>query len=225
MKMLIAEDDPKMLGILQRGLEEAGWVVATATDGVEALYLADIDTFDCIVLDVNLPEVDGFEVCRKLRANEVWSPVLMVTARDAVPDRVAGLDAGADDYLVKPFAFDELLARVRALVRRGASERPAVLTVGDLLIDPATRTVTRAGTEIPLSMREYSLLEYLAQNAGTVVSRTQILDHVWDINYSGLSNVVDVYIGYLRAKIDRPFDSALIHTVRGAGYSLRVPDP
>lgn len=224
MKMLIAEDDPKMLGILRRGLEESGWVVATAPDGAEALYLASIDTFDCFVLDVNLPEVDGFEVCRRLRAQKVWAPVLMLTARDDVADRVAGLDAGADDYLVKPFAFDELLARLRALVRRGSSERPTVVTVGDLSIDPATRAVTRAGTPITLSQREYALLEYLALHAGKVLSRTQILEHVWDINYSGMSNVVDVYVGYLRAKVDRPFDTPLIHTVRGTGYVLRAPD-
>ncbi len=200
-------------------------MVATAPDGAEALYLSAIDSFDCFVLDVNLPEIDGFELCRRLRAHHVGAPILMLTARDDVADRVAGLDAGADDYLVKPFAFDELLARLRALVRRGSSERPPVLTVGDLSIDPATRIVTRAGETITLSAREYALLEYLAQHAGEVVTRTQILEHVWDVNYMGMSNVVDVYIGYLRSKVDRPFGAPMIHTIRGAGYSLRAPAP
>jgi two-component system, OmpR family, response regulator len=224
-RMLIAEDDPKMAAILRRGLEEAGWVVATATDGAEAVHMASEETFDCFVLDVNLPEVNGFEVCRRLRGHQVWAPVLMLTARDAVRDRVEGLDAGADDYLVKPFSFDELLARIRALARRGSVERPTVVTVGDLCIDPATRSVTRAGTGITLSAREYALLEFLAAHAGEVVTRTQILDHVWDVNYSGVSNVVDVYIRYLRNKVDRPFPTQLIHTVRGAGYSLRAAEP
>lgn len=224
MKLLIAEDDQKMAAILRRGLEEAGWVVETVSDGAEALWAASVDTYDCFVLDVNLPGVDGFEVCRHLRARDVWAPILMLTARDGVPDRVAGLDAGADDYLVKPFAFDELLARTRALLRRGTSERPTTLVVGDLEIDPATRTVSRSDTPISLTAREFALLEFLAQHSGQVLSRTRLLEHVWDINYSGLSNVVDVYIGYLRNKIDRPFGANLIHTIRGAGYCLRAPE-
>jgi two-component system OmpR family response regulator len=222
MRVLIAEDDIKMRDILRRGLEESGWSVATAGDGGAALAMAAIDPFDCFLLDVNLPQVDGFEVCRRLRAGQVWAPILMLTARDDVADRVAGLDAGADDYLVKPFAFDELLARLRALVRRGGPERPTLLRIDDLCIDPATRTVTRAGTTIELTAREFALLEYLAQHPGQVLSRTRILEHVWDMNYDGLSNVVDVYVGYLRAKIDRPFATPLIHTVRGAGYCLRA---
>ena len=223
MKMLIAEDDTKMSSILRRGFEEAGWAVAVADDGAQALLMSGDDDYDCFVLDGNLPHVDGFEVCRALRAHEVWAPVLMLTARDSVADRVTGLDAGADDYLVKPFAFDELLARIRALVRRRPSERPTALAIGDLVVDPATRTAVRSGATIELTAREFALLEYLAQHTGEVLSRTRILDHVWDVNYSGLSNVVDVYIGYLRAKIDRPFDAPMIHTVRGVGYVLRAP--
>ena len=224
MKMLIAEDDRKMSSLLRRGFEEAGWAVAVADDGAEALLMSGDDDYDCFVLDGNLPHIDGFEVCRMLRKQQVWAPVLMLTARDSVPDRVAGLDAGADDYLVKPFAFDELLARIRALVRRRPSERPTSLVIGDLVVDPSTRTASRAGSSIDLTAREYSLLEYLAQHAGEVLSRTQILDHVWDVNYSGLSNVVDVYIGYLRAKVDRPFGTPLIHTIRGMGYLLRATE-
>jgi two-component system OmpR family response regulator len=222
--MLVAEDDPKMLDVLRHGLQEAGWVVSGAPDGPEALFLADSEKFDCYILDVNLPGRSGFEVCRALRDKQVWAPVLMLTARDAVSDRVAGLDSGADDYLVKPFAFDELLARVRALVRRGSSERPTVTTVADLVIDPATRKVSRAGRKLDLSPREYALLEYLAAHAGQVLTRTQILEHVWDVNYLGMSNVVDVYVGYLRSKVDRPFETPLIHTVRGHGYCLRAPE-
>ena len=224
MRVLVVEDDRKMVRILRQGLDEEGWAVDTAADGDEALTKAAINTYDCLVLDVNLPGADGFEVCRRLREREVWAPILMLTARDAVVDRVAGLDAGADDYLTKPFSFDELLARLRALVRRGAGQRPARLEVGDLVVDPATREVTRAGRRIDLTAKEYALLEFLARHAGEVVTRTRILEHVWDVNYAGLSNVVDVYVGYLRAKVDRPFATPLVHTVRGAGYVLRA-DP
>ena len=224
MRVLVVEDDRKMVRILRQGLSEEGWAVEAAGDGEEALQTATIHPFDCIVLDVNLPGPDGFEVCRELRRRDVWSPVLMLSARDAVPDRVAGLQSGADDYLVKPFAFDELLARVRALARRRGGERPVTLEVADLTLDPATRKVTRAGREIELTAREFALLEFLMRHAGEVVSRTRILEHVWDVNYAGLSNVVDVYVGYLRAKVDRPFDTNLIHTVRGAGYVLKPPD-
>jgi two-component system OmpR family response regulator len=223
-RVLVVEDDRKMSRILSTGLQEEGWAVDAVTDGDAALLQAPVYDYDCIVLDVNLPGRDGFEVCRTLREREVWAPVLMVTARDAVPDRVAGLDAGADDYLVKPFAFDELLARIRALTRRRAAERPARLIEGDLELDPATQEVTRGGVPIELTAKEYALLEYLLRHAGEVLSRTRILEHVWDVNYTGLSNVVDVYVGYLRAKVDRPFATPLIHTVRGRGYCLRAGD-
>lgn len=223
MRLLVVEDDRKMARILRTGLEEQGWEVESAGDGSAALDATAVHPFDCIVLDVNLPGDDGFAVCRELRRREVWSPILMLTARDAVTDRVAGLDAGADDYLVKPFAFDELLARLRALRRGRGGERPATLEVGDLVLDPATREVTRGGVPIELSPREHALLEYLMRHAGQVVSRTRILEAVWDVNYAGLSNVVDVYVGYLRGKIDKPFGDPLIHTVRGAGYVLRAP--
>jgi two-component system OmpR family response regulator len=176
--------------------------------------------YDAVVLDVMLPGMDGLEVCRRLRARGRWAPVLMLTARDTVPDRIEGLDAGADDYLVKPFAFGELLARLRALVRRGAVERPAVLQVGDLALDPAAHSVSRAGQQVELSAREFALLEFLMRHPGEVVSRTAILEHVWDYNYDGLSNVVDVYVGYLRRKLEQPFGRALIRTVRGVGYAL-----
>jgi len=222
MRVLVVEDDRKMTRILRQGMQEEGWAVDTVGDGEAALTEATVNPYDCILLDVNLPGTDGFGVCRALRDRDVWAPILMLTARDAVVDRVAGLNAGADDYLTKPFAFDELLARVRALTRRRAAERPARLQEGDLVLDPATHEVTRAGTPLDLTTKEYALLEYLLQHAGEVVSRTRILEHVWDVNYTGLSNVVDVYIGYLRAKVDKPFGSPLIHTVRGRGYVLRA---
>jgi two-component system OmpR family response regulator len=173
------------------------------------------------VLDVMLPGLDGFEVCRRLRADDIWTPVLMLTARDAVEDRVAGLDGGADDYLVKPFSFDELLARLRALARRGGAERPTVLEAGDLRLDPATRRANRGHAEIALSQKEYALLETLMRRPGVVLSRLQLLEHAWDDTYENRSNVIDVYIRYLREKIDRPFGTDTIETVRGVGYRLR----
>jgi two-component system OmpR family response regulator len=181
--------------------------------------------YDAVVLDVMLPGHDGFEVCRRLREGGVWTPVLMLTARDAVEDRIDGLNAGADDYLVKPFSFAELLARLRALVRRGSPERPAVLEVGDLRLDPATRQAWRAETEIPLSSKEFALLETFMRRPGQVLSRYQLLEHAWDYAYESRSNVVDVYVRYLREKIDRPFGRASLETVRGAGYRLRKDSP
>jgi two-component system OmpR family response regulator len=210
-----------MARVLERGLREEGYAVDLAHDGADATWHATETTYDAIVLDVMLPDADGFEVCRMLRERDVWVPVLMLTARDAIGDRVAGLDAGADDYLTKPFSFEELLARLRALVRRGAPERPAVLRVGDLSLDPATRRVERAGMPIDLTAKEFSLLGYLMGHPGEVLSRTQLLEHVWDFAYDGDSNVVDVYVRYLRKKIDRPFGTDTIETVRGAGYRLR----
>jgi two-component system OmpR family response regulator len=217
----VVEDEVKMAGLLKRALEEEGYAVDVAARAEDALWLGTENPYDAVVLDVMLPDLDGFEVSRRLREAGRWSPVLMLTARDAVSDRVAGLDAGADDYLTKPFSFAELLARLRALTRRGAAERPSVLRVGDLTLDPATRSVARAGTPIELTAREFSLLEYLLRHAGAVLTRTQLIEHVWDFAYEGDSNVVDVYIRYLRNKVDRPFGRGSIETVRGAGYRLR----
>lgn len=209
---------------LRRGLEQEGYSVESAVDGDEALSRAIASDFDSIVLDVMLPGRDGFTVCRELRARDRWAPVLMLTARDAVADRIRGLDVGADDYLVKPFSFGELLARLRALIRRGAAARPAAVVVGDVTLDPATRTVTRAAEPIDLSPREYALLEFLMRHADEVLSRTRILEHVWDYNYDGFSNVVDVYVGYLRKKLEQPFDRPFIRTIRGVGYSVLPED-
>jgi two-component system OmpR family response regulator len=180
--------------------------------------------YDAIVLDVMLPDLDGFAVCRQLRVANRWAPILMLTARDAVPDRVAGLDAGADDYLTKPFAFTELLARLRALVRRGAGERPATLSAGDLVLDPAARRVQRGQAMIELTAKEFALLEFFLRHPGEVLTRSRIIEHVWDFAYDGDSNVVDVYVRYLREKIDRPFGRDTIETVRGTGYRLRGND-
>ncbi len=221
MRVLVVEDERKMARLLERGLREEGHAVDVAPDGVGASWLATENEYDAIVLDVMLPDIDGFEVCRELRNREVWSPVLMLTARDRVGDRVAGLDAGADDYLTKPFSFEELLARLRALARRGAPERPASLLVGDLSLDPATRRVDRGGTQIELTSKEFAVLAFLMRHAGEVVTRTRLINHVWDFAYEGDSNVVDVYVGYLRRKIDRPFGRNTIETVRGTGYRLR----
>ena len=220
--MLVVEDDMKMAGLLRRGLHEEGHAADVAPDGDDALWMAAAIEYDAIVLDVMLPGSDGFEICRRLRGRGVWSPVLMLTARDAVEDRIAGLDAGADDYLSKPFSFAELLARLRALARRGAIERPAVLVVGDLRLDPAAHRVWRGEQEIRLSAKELSLLETFMRRPGQVLSREQLLAHAWDHGYENRSNVVDVYVRYLREKIDRPFARDSIETVRGVGYRLRA---
>jgi two-component system, OmpR family, response regulator len=222
MRVLIVEDDAKMAALLQRGLRDDGLAADVALDGEDALWMAGATDYDAIVLDLMLPGIDGFEVCRRLRTAGVRSPVLMLTARDAVDDRVRGLDTGADDYLVKPFSFAELEARLRALARRGPVERPAVLVAGDLALDPATRSARRGGAEIALSAREFALLETLMRHPGQVLDRLQLLDHVWDGEYENRSNVIDVYIRYLREKVDRPFGVESIETVRGAGYRLRA---
>jgi two-component system OmpR family response regulator len=224
MRILIVEDEPKMAGLLKRGMEEDGHAADIAATGTDALWMAKATDYDAIVLDLMLPGVDGVEVCRRLREDGVWSPVLMVTALTAVSDRVAGLDAGADDYLAKPFHLDELLARVRAIARRGAPERPALLEIGDLRLDPATREVWRASRPIALSAKEFALLEAFMRRPGQVLSRFQLLEHAWDSGYENRSNVIDVYVGYLRDKIDRPFGRRSIETVRGAGYRLRVDE-
>ena len=221
MRVLVVEDELKMAGLLRRGLEEEGYAVDLAATGQDAVWAASTGPYDAIVLDVNLPDVDGFEVCRRLRVDGRWAPVIMLTARDAVADRVTGLDAGADDYLTKPFSFSELLARLRALIRRGAHERPATLRSGDLELDPASRRVRRGPTSIDLTPREFALLEFLMRRPGEVQSRSRILEHVWDFAFDGDSNVVDVYIRYLREKIDRPFKRDSIATVRGSGYRFR----
>lgn len=223
MRLLVVEDEPKMAGLLKRGLEREGYAVDVAANGAEALWATTEVGYDAVLLDAMIPAPDGYAVCRTLRDDGRWMPVLMLTARDGVSDRVRGLDAGADDYLTKPFAFAELFARVRALVRRGPRARPAVLAAGDLRLDPARRYVTRGNTEIELSPKQFALLELLMRHQGEVLTRTEILEHVWDFAYSGTSNVVDVYIRYLRDKIDRPFNRRSLETVRGAGYRLR-PD-
>jgi two-component system, OmpR family, response regulator len=220
-RVLVVEDDPKMASLIRRGLREEGVPVDVAGTGEDALWMAGSTDFDAVVLDVMLPGIDGFETCRRLRADGVWAPVLLLTARDAVEDRIAGLDGGADDYLTKPFSFGELLARLRALVRRGRAPRPAVLQVGDLLLDPARHRVSRGHTEVLLSQREFTLLEAFMRRPGEVLSRLQLLELVWDYEYENRSNVIDVYVRYLREKIDRPFKVNSIETVRGRGYRLR----
>jgi two-component system OmpR family response regulator len=221
MRVLVVEDDVKMAGLLRRGLAEEGLATDVARTGDDALWMARATDYDVVVLDVMLPGTSGFDVCHRLRELGTWTPVLMLTARDSVDDRVAGLDAGADDYLIKPFSFAELLARLRALVRRTPVERPSILEIGDLRADPATRQVWRGKTEIALSAKEFSLLETFMRRPGQVLSRYQLLEHCWDYAYENRSNVVDVYIRYLREKIDRPFARDSIETVRGAGYRLK----
>jgi two-component system, OmpR family, response regulator len=221
MRALVVEDEPKMAALIRRGLVEEGYAADVARTGEDAVWMATAAPYDAIVLDLMLPGLDGFGVCRELRSGGVWTPILMLTARDGVDDRVAGLDAGADDYLTKPFSFAELLARLRALHRRGLTERPTVLEVGSLRLDPATRQVWRADREVGLSAKEFGLLETFMRRPGQVLSRLDLLEHAWDYAYENRSNVVDVYVGYLRAKIDRPFGLRSIETVRGAGYRLR----
>ena len=220
-RVLIVEDDIPLASALRRGLRAEGMVADVAVKGEDALWMVSSAEFDAVVLDVMLPGIDGFETCRRLRDDGVWTPIIMLTARDSVDDRVQGLDAGADDYLVKPFSLAELLARLRALARRGPVERPAVLEVGDLQLDPATREVRRGDTEIALSAKEFALLEAFMRRPGEVLTQLQLLEHAWDYDYENRSNVVEVYVRYLREKVDRPFDVKSIETVRGAGYRLR----
>jgi two-component system OmpR family response regulator len=221
MRVLVVEDDVKMAALIRRGLVEDGHAADVAGRGEDALWMAEAHPYDVIVLDVMLPRLNGFDTCRQLRAAGVWTPVLMLTARDAVDDRVSGLDAGADDYLTKPFSFAELLARLRALARRGGVERPTVVQVGTLRLDPAARRAYRGDTELQLSPKEFALLETFMRRPGQVLTRFQLLEHAWDFAYENRSNIVDVYVRYLREKIDRPFGTDSIETVRGAGYRLR----
>ncbi len=220
-RILIVEDESRMAALLARGFRDEGYAVDVASDGTDGLWMATENDYDAVVLDGMLPGIDGFEVCAKMREAGRWVPVILLTARDSVDHRVEGLDAGADDYMAKPFSFAELAARVRALVRRGARERPTVLEIGDLRLDPAAHCAWRGTTPLHLSPKEMALLELLMRHADEVVTRTQVLEHVWDFAYDGLSNVVDQYVSYLRKKVDRPFGRADIETVRGVGYRLR----
>jgi two-component system OmpR family response regulator len=225
-RVLVVEDNPKIAGLVGRALGEDGIAADVAERGEDALWMAGSTDYDAIVLDVMLPGIDGFETCRRLRADGVRSPVLMLTALDAVHDRVAGLDGGADDYLTKPFSLDELLARLRALGRRGPVAHPVVLTVGDIRLDPVRHRAWRGDVEVVLSPKEFSLLEVFMRAPGQVLSRYQLLEHAWGHEYENRSNVVDVYVRYLRDKIDRPFGAHSIETVRGVGYRLgAAPDP
>jgi DNA-binding response OmpR family regulator len=223
-RILVVEDEHKLAGVLKRGLEEEGYAVDVAYDGEEGLAVALTTPYDLIVLDVMLPQLDGLNACHQLRAQNRHMPVLMLTARDAVDDRVAGLDSGADDYLTKPFAFREFVARIRALLRRdGLSARDPILRVGDLNIDTVSHEVRRGGKPIELTSKEYAILEYFARNPNRVLTRTQIAEHVWDFDFVSMSNVIDVYIGYLRRKLGDDSEPRLLRTIRGTGYQFRVP--
>jgi heavy metal response regulator len=226
MRVLVVEDERKVASFIRQGLEEEGHAVEVAGDGLAALdlLLAPETTFDLIVLDVMLPKRDGLDVLKTLRARGVAAPVLMLTARDGVADKVAGLDLGADDYLTKPFAFEELLARVRALLRRRTEQRASVLRLGDLTLDPVTRQATRGKRRIELTAREYSLLDYFLRQPGRVLTRPMIAEHVWGLDFDSESNIIDVYIGYLRRKVDAPGEPRLLHTVRGSGYVMKAEE-
>jgi len=224
MRVLVVEDERKVASFIRRGLEAEHYEVDTAHDGVSGLRQALVNGYDLVILDVMLPGRDGLDVLRELRARGYSEPVLLLTARAAVADKVAGLDLGADDYLTKPFEFSELLARVRALLRRGAGSGPPTLSLADLTLDPATRTVMRAGQPLELSPREYALLEFFMRNPRRVLSRTLIAQHVWGVDFDTFTNVIDVYVNYLRRKIDTPFTPKLLHTVRGVGYVLKEPE-
>jgi two-component system, OmpR family, response regulator len=220
MRVLLVEDEVRLATALRRGLVAEGFNVDVVHDGREGLWRARENSYDVLVLDIMLPGMNGYKVCEKLRAGGVWTPVLMLTAKDGEYDQTDAFDLGADDYLTKPFSFIVLVARLRALIRRGAPERPTVLQVDDLILDPSRRSVERAGVELNLTPREFGLLHFLIRNCGHVVTKTQILEGVWDVNYDGDPNVVEVYISYLRKKVDQPFGRTTIQTVRGVGYRL-----
>jgi two-component system OmpR family response regulator len=220
MRVLVVDDEKNLLRAIEAGLEAEGFAVDTATNGVDGLWLARENEYAVIVLDIMLPGMSGYRICEQLRADENWTPVIMLTAKDGDLDQVEALDTGADDYLTKPFSFQVLLARLRALIRRGGGERPTLLTVGDLTLDPASRRVTRGGVPIELTTREFSVLQFLASRPGEVRSKKDVLGGVWDFDFEGDPNIVEVYIRTLRNKVDRPFGRASIETVRGAGYRL-----
>jgi heavy metal response regulator len=220
MRILIVEDDKKVGGFLKKGLQEEQYAVDVCRNGTDALYMAQLNSYDAIILDIMLPGMDGFTVCREMRQKAILTPILMLTAKDEIADKVTGLSEGADDYLTKPFSFEELLARIRALLRRSQDYKTKVLKAGDLEMDPLRRTVTRSGKKINLTGKEYALLEYLLRNRGRTVTPSMILEHVWDMDYMGSSNIVNVYINHLRNKIEKDFDKKLIQTVRGHGFRI-----
>ncbi len=224
MRLLLVEDDTSVASFITKGLQEEQYAVDTTADGEEGFLMASTIPYDLLILDVMVPKMDGFTICRRLREKGCTTPILLLTARDTIEDRVTGLDTGADDYLTKPFAFPELLARIRALLRRGNTQPSTRLTAADLELDPISRRVRRAGQDIALTNKEYALLEYLLRNANRVLTRTAIIDHVWDIQYDSMTNIVDVHIRSLRAKIDRGFSPPLIQTIRGVGYMLKTPE-
>ena len=219
-RVLVVEDEKRLAAGLRNGLEADGFAVDVALNGTDGLWMAREEPYDAIVLDLMLPEVNGYEICEQLRDARIWTPILMLTARDGTADEIRALDSGADDFLTKPFAHAVLVARLRALLRRGAPERPTVLEAGDLRLDPAAHLAWRAGAELDLTAREMGLLEFLLRRAGSVVSKTEILAHVWDYDFEGDPNIVEVYVGHLRNKVDRPFQRHAIETIRGAGYRL-----
>jgi heavy metal response regulator len=221
MRILVIEDEKKVADFISNGLAEEGYAVDVAHDGDQGYFIATTNEYDAILLDIMLPKMDGFTLCTKLRSEDNHTPILMLTAKDAIKDKVRGLDAGADDYLTKPFAFEELLARIRSLLRKKSMQQKTRFQVDNLVLDTITHTASRGDNEIPLSVKEYALLEYLMRNTGSVVTRTMIAEHVWDINFDTFTNVIDVYISYLRNKIDRGHETKLIHTVRGRGYVLK----
>ncbi len=224
MRILLVEDDTSVASFITKGLKEEQYAVDATADGEEGFQMASTIPYDLLILDVMVPKMDGFTICRRLREKGSTTPILLLTARDRVEDRVTGLDTGADDYLTKPFAFPELLARIRALLRRGNTQPATRLAAADLELDPIAHRVWRAGQEIALTNKEYALLEYLLRNANRVLTRTAIIDHVWDIQYDSMTNIVDVHIRSLRSKMDRDYSSQLIHTVRGVGYVLKTPE-
>jgi heavy metal response regulator len=221
MRVLIIEDEKKIADFIKRGLKEEGYLADVAYDGEEGHFLVSTNEYDLLILDLMLPKIDGISLCRRLRQENVFVPIIMLTAKDSVKDKVSGLDSGADDYLTKPFAFEELLARIRAVLRKGETKTPTKIQVADLTLDLLSHKVTRDDREITLTTKEYALLEYLMRNAGTVVTRTMIAEHVWDINFDTLTNVIDVYINYLRNKVDSRSKKKLIYTIRGRGYLLK----
>jgi DNA-binding response OmpR family regulator len=220
MRILIVEDDRKVGGFLMRGLREEQYAVDLCRNGKEAIYQAEVNTYDVIILDIMLPGKDGFSICRELREKSILTPILMLTAKDTLEDKITGLTDGADDYLTKPFSFEELLARLRALMRRSQDYKSGILKVADLVLDPVSRSVSRGGSNISLTGKEYALLEYLMRNEGRILTQTNIIEHVWDRNYDGTSNIINVYLNRLRDKIDKDMSPRLIKTIRGRGYTI-----